>query len=959
MTTNNNKIFKTMDGNEAASRIAYLLSEICIIYPITPASAMGEFSDQWATERVPNIWNSVPEVVTMQSEGGASGALHGAVQTGALATTFTSSQGLLLMIPNMYRIAGELTPTVFHVATRAVAPQGMSIYCDHSDIYAVRQTGFAMLGSASVQEAQDMALIATRVSLESSVPFVHFFDGFRTSHEVAKIELLSNAKLSEFIDPELIFAHRARRLTPNDPSMRSAIANTDTFFQTREAVNKFYNDIPKIIDKAFLDFANLTGRKYDTVEYYGDKNADRVIVIMGSAAETVKETIDYLNNVLDQKVGVLKIRLYRPFPTERFFELLPKTCTSIAVLDRSKEPGAVGEPLFEDVAAALADRLLKHPPLKNLPRIVAGRYGLASKEFTPAMIKAIFDELTKSAPKNHFTIGIEDDITFTSLDYDKNLDIESNKVIRAIFYGLGADGTVSANKNTIKIIGEETDQYVQGYFVYDSKKSGSRTASHLRFSPEPIRAEYLISAASFIGCHQFNFVEKINVLEKAAVGATFLLNSPHPVDVVWNKLPAELQQIIIDKKINFYVINGYKVAKEAELGAHINTVMQTCFFALSNVLPRDMAIAKIKSAIKKSYAGKGEAVVQKNFAAVDKTLANLFQVKVPDKVTSNYTLLPHLSANAPEFAREVLGKMLAGYGDDLPVSAFPPDGYYKTNTTCFEKRNVSMLTPVWQPENCIQCGQCNIVCPHSVIRAKTFDSALLKNAPADFKAHTFKAAGSKENDQAYALHIYAEDCVGCGLCVEYCPVNRGKSGAKALVMQPKPEDLTAHRDAVEFFESLPNKTGEHLDATTVHAMQFVDPMFEFCSACPGCGEAPYVKLLTKIVGDRLTIADACGCSLAYGASLPTAPWTKNAEGRGPAFGASLFEDNAEFGYGYLLSYEKHRAQALELLDALSAHIDAADLINAIKNSSQTSKKEIALQRERIKALKEILSPLFP
>ena len=945
-TTNS---FYVCDGNEAASYVAYRTNEICIIYPITPSSSMGELSDQWAAGDVKNIWQTVPQVVTMQSEGGAAGAIHGAVQTGALATTFTSSQGLLLMIPNMYRIAGELTPTVFHVATRAVACQGMSIYGDHSDIYATRATGFAMLGSSSVQEAHDMALVAQAATLQTSIPFLHFFDGFRTSHEVTKIELISDQQIREMIDDDLVIANRERRLTPNHPTIRGIVSDTDVYFQGREAVNKFYNAAPAILEKTLKQFKEVTGRSYELIDYYGDAAAEYVIVVMGSAAETVQETIDYLNQQ-GEKVGLLKVRLFLPFPKEQFAAALPKTCKAIAVLDRTKEPGASGEPLYKEIVTTA----MENPTSFAGKKIIGGRYGIASKDFNPAMVKAIFSELQKSEPKNHFTVGINDDVTHTSLEYDPRFTIEADTVVRAIFYGLGADGTVSANRNTIKIIGEETDLYAQGYFVFDVRKTGSQTVSHLRFGPDKIHSTYLISSANFIGCHQFRFVEKMPILERAAPNATFLLNSSFSADEVWGKLPRSLQQTIIDKNIKFYVIDGYKVARDSDMGSHINTIMQVCFFALSGVLPRDKAIVKIKEAIKKTYANKGEEVLQKNYSAVDNTLAKLTPVKVPDKVTSNFELPTTISEQAPKFVREVLGEMIMGRGNNLPVSALPWDNVYPTNSTCWEKRNTSLDAPAWLPDNCVQCGLCRMVCPHNAIRTKRYPEDSLQNAPEGFKSTKLKGADAAGD--CFSIQVYVEDCTGCGSCVEVCPVNKNKSDKKALILQPKQTDLADDRKNIEFFETIlidPNK----VDKLSVRGIQYANPMFEFCAACAGCGETPYLKLLTQLFGDRLMIADACGCTLAYGGYLPTTPWSVNGEGRGPAFGASLFEDNAEFGYGFLLTIEKHRQQAQELLLKLKDQINAPDLINAINSADQRTDNGITALRIVIDKLKKRLQEL--
>jgi pyruvate-ferredoxin/flavodoxin oxidoreductase len=939
---------KVFDGNEATANVAYRTNEICIIYPITPASSMGELPDQWSADGLKNIWGTIPQVVTMQSEGGAAGAVHGALQTGALATTFTSSQGLLLMIPNMYRIAGELMPTVFHVATRAIAFHGMSIYGDHSDIYGVRSTGFAMLGSSSVQEAHDMALVTEAASLESRIPFLHFFDGFRTSHEIAKIELLTDEQIHSVISEDAVMAFRSRRLTSENPTIRGVVSDSDVYFQGREAVNPFYDKLPTILEKKLKQFAKVTGRSYSLVEYYGDPQAKRVIVIMGSAAETVNETVSYLNRT-NEKVGLLKIRLFRPFPKKDFLAKLPKTCEAIAVLDRTKEVGAAGEPLYEEVTTTVFEN---YSALKT-KKIIGGRYGIASKEFTPAMVKAIFEELKKAKPKNHFTVGINDDLTHSNLTYDKNFDIEPEEVKRAVFYGLGADGTVSANKNTIKIIGEETGLFVQGYFVYDAKKTGSQTVSHLRFGPKKIGSSYLINRANFVGCHQFGFVEKMPILERAAKGATFLLNSPYSAAEVWDKLPRDLQKTIIDKKIKFYVIDAYKVAHDCGLKSIINTIMQTCFFALSNVIPTKMAIAKIKDAIKKTYGKKGSELVQKNYQAVDDSLINLVEVKVPNKITSTLELLPRVNENAPSFVKNVIAKMMAGRGDELPVSALPCDGVYPTHTTRFEKRNISLKAPLWNADNCVQCGLCRIVCPHSAIRSKRFHEVSLKNAPKSFLKT--KLRGPNANDEYYTLQVYAEDCTGCGACLEICPIN--KNNNKALVMETKTrESVIRNKESVKFFESIPTNFALS-DKPNINSLQFVPPMFEFCAACAGCGETPYIKLLTQLFGERLIIANGVGCTLAYGGYLPTVPWTVNAKGHGPAFASSLFEDNAEFGYGFLLSIEKQREQALELIKKLAPKINNEKLINSIVLNEQKTSADVASVRHAIGELKRIIQKI--
>lgn len=937
------KIWVT-DGNEAASSVAYRANEICIIYPITPSSQMGELADQWSAEKVPNYKGTIPEVIEMQSEAGAAGAIHGALQTGALATTFTASQGLLLMIPNMYRIAAELTPTVFHVAARAIAPQGMSIYCDHSDVMSTRATGFAMLCSSNVQEAHDMALITQAASLKSRVPFLHFFDGFRTSHEISKISYISDELISAMIDDALVIEHRERRMRAENPFVRGVIYNSDIFFQEREAVNPFYDNTIAIVKEYMQRFEKLTGRSYKIMEYFGHPQAEKVIILMGSGAETAMETVAHLQKN-NEKVGVLKIHLFQPFSSNDLILQLPATCKSIAVLDRTKEPGAAGEPLYQRISTAILEAVTSGA-LKTYPKVIGGRFGLAGKEFTPGMVKAIFDELEKIEPKNHFTIGIEDDVTHASLNYDHKFSIEDDKVIRAIFYGLGADGTVSANKNSIKIIGEETDFDVQGYFVYDSKKSGSRTVSHLRFGPEKIRSTYLIKKANFIGCHLFNFVNKIDVLEFAADGATLLLNSPHAPEATWDYLPCSLQKSIIDKKIKFYVINAEKVAEETKMGSRINTIMQTCFFALANILPREEAIAKIKNAIAKTYAKKGEAIIKQNFIAVDHTLQNLHEMKHLTKVTSTCTIPEVVSHKAPEFVRNVIGKMIADKGDDLKVGSLNPDGTFPVETTKWEKRNVSLQAPVWNETACIQCGRCSLVCPHSIIRVKSCEANLLSKAPKSLKSAAMR--GKDAGNQRFVLQTYPEDCTGCGLCEETCPVKE-----KAIKLELKEPHLNDERINIEFFENLPVNDRSKINSSTVMGMQFLEPRFEFCGACSGCGESPYIKLVTQLFGDRMIIANACGCSSVYGGNLPTVPWSRNAEGYGPSWSSSLFEDNAEFGFGFRLTEDKNQQQALELLQQLSDKLNA-DLVNSLKHAAQKTEEEIYQQRQRVALLKQQL-----
>ena len=943
----------TIDGNEAAASVAYRLNEVCAIYPITPSSAMAELADQWSTERRPNVWGVVPSVLEMQSEGGAAGAVHGALQTGALTTTFTASQGLLLMIPNMFKIAGELTPAVFHVAARAVATHALSIFGDHSDVMAVRATGFAMLASASVQEAHDMAAIAQAATLRARVPFIHFFDGFRTSHEVAKISLLSDDDLRALVDPKLVLEHRARALSPEHPVLRGSAQNPDVFFQSREAANPFYAAVPDMVAGEMDAFAKITGRRYQPFDYVGDPEAERVIVAMGSATETARDTVATLS-ARGERVGLLVVRLFRPFDTARFVRALPRSVKAIAVLDRTKEPGAPGEPLYMDVATALLEAWGG-----PTPRLVGGRYGLGSKEVTPRMLAAVFAELEKPAPKNHFTIGINDDVSKTSLPLDPTFETDadrSDRVVRAVFFGLGSDGTVGANKNSIKMIGEEEGLFAQGYFVYDSKKSGSQTVSHLRFGPDPIRAAYLIERASFVGCHQWSLLERADVLACAAHGATFLVDAPYPPEEVWTRLPREIQDEIHDKKIALWTIDAREVAGRAGLGGRTSTIMQTCFFAISGVLPRDEAIQRIRHAIEKTYGKKGQEVVEKNFAAVDLTLASLFRVPVPEESAKHERRrLPIVSERAPTFVREVTARMMEGRGDRLPVSALPVDGTYPTATTRWEKRNVSPLAPVWEPDICIQCGNCALVCPHAVIRAKFYDESRLADAPAGWKSAPIDARGFPEI--RYTLQTYPEDCTGCGLCVEVCPA-RAKHDAKkrAIDLAPKagrlePSDGDAgERAKIAFFESLPWNDRARVDFSTVRGVQFLEPLFEFPGACEGCGETPYLKLASQLFGDRMVVANATGCSSIYGGNLPTTPWSQNAEGRGPAWANSLFEDNAEFGLGFRLAADTHLDRARALTTALREPI-GAELVDAVLAAPQRTETELRAQRARVDELR--------
>ncbi|WP_341524556.1 pyruvate:ferredoxin (flavodoxin) oxidoreductase [Nostoc sp. UHCC 0302] len=961
-----NKSFATIDGNEAVARVAYKLNEVIAIYPITPSSAMGEWADAWSAEGRPNLWGTVPSVVQMQSEGGAAGAVHGALQTGSLSTTFTASQGLLLMIPNLYKIAGELTSAVVHVAARSLATHALSIFGDHSDVMAARATGFALLCSASVQESQDFALIAHAATLEARVSFMHFFDGFRTSHEVQKVKLLTDGDLRSLIHDHLIFAHRNRALTPDRPVLRGTAQNPDVYFQSREGANPYYNDCPEIVQQIMDKFGEVTGRYYQIYEYYGASDADRVIVIMGSGCETVHETVDYLN-ARGEKVGVLKVRLYRPFDVQRFIKVLPASVQAIAVLDRTKEPGSAGEPLYLDVVAAIheAGDDRGSGRVSPTPQVVGGRYGLSSKEFTPAMVKGIFDNLTQAKPKNHFTIGINDDVSHTSLSFDSNFSTEPDNVVRAMFYGLGSDGTVGANKNSIKIIGEETDNYAQGYFVYDSKKSGSMTVSHLRFGPKPIRSTYLIDKANFIGCHHWGFLERIDILKAAALGATLLLNSPYDADTVWENLPQKVQQQIIDKQLKLYIIDANQVARESGMGGRINTIMQVCFFALANVLPQAEAIAKIKQAIEKTYGKKGAEVVRMNLQAVDNTLDNLHKVDIPQTIQNpnsctdainrvrSRDVINRVSSNcAPEFVRDVLGKIMSWEGDDLPVSSLPADGIFPSGTAKWEKRNVAQEIPVWEPDVCVQCGKCVMVCPHSAIRAKAYQPGELVNAP-----ESFKSINAKDKDfanQKFTIQVAPEDCTGCTICVNICPAkNKSEPSLKAINMAQQLPLREQERKNWDFFLSLPNPDRQQLKLNQIRQQQLQEPLFEFSGACAGCGETPYLKLLTQLFGDRSVIANATGCSSIYGGNLPTTPWTKNAEGRGPAWSNNLFEDNAEFGFGFRLSLDKQAEFAAELLQQLSGEIDE-NFVNSILKAEQKSEADIWEQRERVALLKQKL-----
>jgi pyruvate-ferredoxin/flavodoxin oxidoreductase len=940
-----------MDGNEAAAYIAYKTSEVCAIYPITPSSAMGEWADEWSSNEVKNIYGDVPKIIEMQSEAGAAGAIHGALQGGALASTFTCSQGLLLMIPNMYKIAGELTPAVFHIAARALATHALSIFGDHSDVMATRSTGFAQLFGGNPQQAMDMALIATASSLKARIPFLNIFDGFRTSHELNKVEVIADDIIRQMIDEEDVNRHRHHALNPRHPFIRGTAQNPDVFFQSREASNEYYLNTPDTVEKMMKKFEQLTGRSYKLFEYYGHPEAERIIIIMGSGAGPVHEVTDFLN-FTGQKVGYIHVHLYRPFSVKHFIKAIPQTVKSIAVLDRCKEPGAIGEPLYMDVVNAL------HTGWNyRIPVVIGGRYGLASKEFNAAMAKAVFGELKNEKPKNGFAIGIEDDVTFTSLAWDKGFSLEKQHLFRGLFFGLGADGTVSANKNTIKIIGEVTDNYVQGYFVYDSKKSGSLTVSHLRFSENPIRSTYLITSANFIACHHFNYLKKYDVLKDAEEGATFLLNAPFAPEEVWQQLPKKIQEEIIHKKLKFYVINASKVAKETGMGSRINSVLQTCFFAISNVMPKAEAIQHIKTAIKKTYGRKGEEVVQKNFRAVDMTIENLFHIGYLNFEAGKKAIEPAINGDAPDFVQNILGKIIAGEGDELPVSAFPVDGTYPTGTTKWEKRNIAEQVPVWDPELCSQCGKCFFVCPHAAIRVKVYDRDWLADAPAFFK-HTDPIGKEFYKDkEAYTLQVAVEDCTGCKLCMEVCPIeSKTQPGHKAIDMQDVLPLKEVEKKNWDYFLSLPDIDRTRVNKSTVKGSQLLEPLFEFSGACSGCGETPYLKLLTQLFGDRMIVANATGCSSIFGGNLPTTPWTTNQEGCGPAWGNSLFEDNAEFGLGLKLAADKKREIALNMLRALREEVGNR-LTDAILQNAENSETELIQQRKDVNELKRRLKEI--
>jgi pyruvate-ferredoxin/flavodoxin oxidoreductase len=937
-----------MDGNTAAAHVAYRVNEVCAIYPITPSSTMAELADEWSAAGLPNIWGNVPVVQEMQSEGGAAGAVHGALQSGAMTTTFTASQGLLLMLPNMFKIAGELTPTVFHVAARALATQALSIFGDHSDVMAVRAAGFAMLASGSVQEAHDNALIAQAATLASRVPFLHFFDGFRTSHELNTLDLLSDEQIRAMIDDDLVRTHRARSLNPEHPVVRGTAHNPDTFFQARETVNPFYARVPGLVQEAMDRFAELTGRQYHLFDYSGAPDAERLIVTMGSGAATARTAAETLRG-LGERVGVLQVRLYRPFDADAFIKALPRCVRSIAVLEQTKEAGAPGEPLYLDIVNALAQAVARRRR-RTMPIVVGGRYGLSSKDFNPPLAKAVFEELAHHDPRNGFTLGIIDDVSHNSLTPDDTFQVEPPHVMRAVFYGLGADGTVGANKNTVKIIAEDAGLYAQGYFVYDSHKSGAQTISHLRFGPQPIDAPYLIRQANFVACHQFHFLARHDVLRLAAPGATVLLNAPYGPDEVWQHLPREMQLRIISLGLRLFVIDASSVAQEVGLQGRTNTVLQTCFFAISDVLPREQAIAQIKHAIEKSYSGKGDAVVQANFRAVDETLARLFEVQIPEAASSRWDRAAPVPANAPQFVREVTAPMLEGRGDDLPVSRVPIDGTWPTGTAIWEKRNIADAVPVWAQDSCVQCGQCSFVCPHGVIRAKYFDAGKLTDAPDGFRSAPINVRGFP--DVQFALDFAIEDCTGCGLCVEACPTEPIKS----LAMQPKTPLIDPSRDHNAFFAALPVNDRARVDFANVRGVQFLEPLFVYSGACAGCGETPYLKLLSQLFGDRAQIANATGCSSIYGGNLPVTPWSANHEGRGPAWSNSLFEDNAEFGLGFRLAADKHIDLARRLARELAPRL-GNDLVDAILAAPQVQESEIRAQRARVTVLTSRLRKL--
>ncbi len=934
--------FVTVDGNEAAAHVAHKLSEVCAIYPITPASPMGELADAWSQQGRPNLWGTIPEVIEMQSEGGAAGALHGALQAGALTTTFTASQGLLLMIPNMYKVAGELTPAVIHVAARTVATHALSIFGDHSDVMAARQTGWALLAASSVQEAQDMAAVAHAATLRSRVPFVHFFDGFRTSHEVNKIARLNDEDLQALVAAEDVREHRRRALNPHRPVLRGTAQNPDVFFQAREAANPFYAAVPGIVQDAMDELAARCGRQYRLFDYHGAADAERVVVLMGSGAGAAREAVTSLVGQ-GEKVGVLVVRLYRPFDSEAFAAALPPSATTVAVLDRTKEPGAVGEPLYQDVLVALAEQG------RGDVRVIGGRYGLSSKEFDPAMVMAVLSEAGRPEPRRHFTVGIVDDVSGTSLDVDRDAWQEPADVVRAVFYGLGADGTVGANKNSVKIIGEHTDLWAQGYFVYDSKKSGSWTTSHLRFGPRPIESSYLVRKANFVACHQFGFLAQRDLLGVAAPGAAFLLNSPYPAEEVWARLPVEVQRQILDKDLDLWVVDGHGVAREAGLGGRINTVLQTCFFALSGVLPRDEAITAIKGAIRSTYGKRGPAVLERNFAAVDAALEALAQVKVPATLEGDAHVRAPVPAAAPDFVQRVTARIIAGDGDLLPVSALPVDGTFPMGTAKWEKRSIADEIPIWDPEICIDCARCALVCPHAAIRMKVFEPGALAGAPEGFLAKEW--TDRKDPGKLMTIQVAPDDCTGCGVCVSICPAKSKEVAAhKAIDMLPIGDHLARERDNFDFFLALPEADRTALRPDTVKGSQMLEPLFEFSGACAGCGETPYLKLLTQLFGDRIVVANATGCSSIYGGNLPTTPWAANRDGLGPAWSNSLFEDNAEFGLGMRLAFDAQAAAARHLLESVRSQL-GDDLVDGLLGADQSDEAGIAAQRQRVADLR--------
>ena len=943
----------TMDGNSAVAHIAYRVNEVCAIYPITPSSPMAELADTWSDQGLRNIWGAIPEVQEMQAEGGAAGAVHGALQSGALTTTFTASQGLMLMLPNMYKIAGELTPTVFHVAARSLAAGASSIFGDHQDVMAARMTGFAILGAASVQEGHDLALIAQAATLASRVPFIHFTDGFRTSHEYNKLTLIPDAGVREMIDDELVLAHRQRALSPERPFVRGTWQNPDTYFQTREAVNPYYAKVPGIVEATMEQFASLTGRHYAPFVYTGATDAERVVILMGSGAEVARETALWMS-ARGEKVGALQVMLYRPFSAEHFIKALPVSVKFIAVLDRTKEPGAPMEPLHADVLGVLAEAFAEGRT-EAMPRVIGRRYGLSSKDFTPGMVKAVFDELTMPTPKNHFTLGINDDLGHTSLTYDPGLDIEPESTVRCLFYGLGADGTVGANKSSVKILSEAPDRFAQAYFEYDSHKSGGETISHLRFGKAPISAPFHIRHADFIACHKFEFLFKRDILGAANPGVTFLLNCPYGPNEVWNQLPRKVQEQIVDKKLRFFVIDASGVAMGLGLGPRINTILQTCFFHLSNVLPPDEAIAQIKHFIEKTYGAKGNAVVKLNFAAVDAALAALHEVTVSDKVAGTLEIAPIVPVNAPEFVRKVTGEIMAGRGDAIPVSWMPADGTFPGGTTQYEKRNIAVEVPIWEPDLCLQCGQCSIVCPHSVIRAKTYSTDALAGAPQGFKSAPVNARGYPDSN--YTLQVHVEDCTGCGVCVENCPaISESGDGRRAINMGEKRPILEQERESLGFFEKLPMPPRERVNFANVRGVQFLEPLFEFSGACAGCGETPYLSLLSQLFGDRLQIANATGCTAIYSGNTPAHPYKSNADGRGVAWSNSLFEDGAEFGLGFRLAVDKQTALARDLLSKFAPRV-GEDLARDLLANTQYSESDYAAQRARVAVLKEQLAPI--